>query len=166
MIRYFNRLFFFALVLMLTNCSTNKTFTILDKDFRKVEVFNQNKELVRTYYQKFNSKVTDWLNVTCVYANNKINKKKLENQENCRFTNISNSIINNRDNENDENLYSNNSSGYDNGSSKIDGSQNNQNNNLNQDENNTNEGQPNDPGELPEANNGQNFENCNDPQKC
>ncbi len=166
MIRYFNRLFFFALVLMLTNCSTNKTFTILDKDFRKVEVFNQNKELVRTYYQKFNSKVTDWLNVTCVYANNKINKKKLDNQEKCRFTNISNSIINNRNNENDENLSSNNSSGYDNGSSKIDGSQNNQNNNLNQDENNTNEGQPNDPGELPEANNGQNFENCNDPQKC
>ena len=166
MIRYFNRLFFFALVLMLTNCSTNKTFTILDKDFRKVEVFNQNKELVRTYYQKFNSKVTDWLNVTCVYANNKINENKLESQEKCRFTNISNSIINNRNNENDENLSSNNSSGYDNDSSKIDESQNNQNNNLNQDENNTNEGQPNDPGELPEANNGQNFENCNDPQKC
>ena len=166
MISFFNRLIFFFLVLTLTNCSTNKTVTSLDKDFRKVEIFNQNKELVRTYYQKFNSKVADWLNVTCVYANNKINKKKIENQENCRFTNISNSIINNRNNENDENLYSNNSSGYDNDSSKIDESQNNQNNNLNQDENNNNEGQPNNPGELPEANNGQNFENCNDPQKC
>ncbi len=166
MISFFNRLIFFLLVLTLTNCSTNKTFTSLDKDFRKVEIFNQNKELVRTYYQKFNSKVADWLNVTCVYANNKINKKKLENQENCRFTNISNSIINNRNNENDENLYSNNSSGYDNGSSKIDGSQNNQNNNLNQVENNINESQPNNPGELPEANHGQSFENCNDPQKC
>ena len=33
-------------------------------------------------------------------------------------------------------------------------------------QNNNNEGQPNNPGELPEANNGQNFENCNDPQKC
>ena len=166
MISFFNRLIFFLLVLTLTNCSTNKTFTTLDKDFRKVDVFNQNKEVVRTYYQKFNSKVSDWLNVTCVYAYNKINKKILENQEKCRFTNISNSIINNRNNESDENFSSNNSSGYDNDSSKIDNNQNNQNNNSNQDENNINEGQPNNPGELPEANNGQNFENCNDPQKC
>ena len=166
MISFFNRLIFFLLVLTLTNCSTNKTFTTLDKDFRKVDVFNQNKEVVRTYYQKFNSKVSDWLNVTCVYAYNKINKKILENQEKCRFTNISNSIINNRNKESNENFSINNSSKYDNGSSKIDESQNNQNNNSNQDENNINEGQPNNPGELPEANNGQNFENCNDPQKC
>ena len=166
MISFFNRLIFFLLVLTLTNCSTNKTFTILDKDFRKVEVFNQNKELVRAYYQKFNSKVADWLNVTCVYANNKLNKKKLENQEKCRFTNISNSIIHNRNKESDENFSSNNSSGYNNGSSKIDENQNNQNDNSNQDKNNIDEGQLNNPGELPEANNGQNFENCNDFQKC
>ena len=166
MIRLFNRLFFLALVLTLTNCSTNKSFTILDKDFRKVEVFNQNKELVKTYYQKFNSTVSDWLNVTCVYAKNKINKKKLENHEKCRFTNISNSIINNRNDESDENFSSNNSSEYNKGSSMIEESQNNQNNNSNQDEKNINEGQSNNPAELPEANNGQNFENCNDPQKC
>ena len=166
MISFFYRLFFLVLVLTLTNCSTNKNFTILDKDFRKVEIFNQNKELVRTYYQKFNSKVTDWLNVTCVYANNKINNKRLENKEKCRFTNISNSIINNRNKESNENFSINNSSKYDNGSSKIDESQNNQNNNSNQDEKNINEGQSNNPAELPEANIGQNFENCNDPQKC
>ena len=110
MISFFYRLFFLVLVLTLTNCSTNKNFTILDKDFRKVEIFNQNKELVRTYYQKFNSKVTDWLNVTCVYANNKINNKRLENKEKCRFTNISNSIINNRNKESNENFSINNSS--------------------------------------------------------
>ena len=166
MISFFNRLIFFLLVLTLTNCSTNKTFTTLDKDFRKVDVFNQNKEVVRTYYQKFNSKVSDWLNVTCVYAYNKINKKILENQEKCRFTNISNSIINNRNDESDENFSSNNSSEYNKGSSMIEESQNNQNNNSNQDEKNINEGQSNNPAELPEANIGQNFENCNDPQKC
>ena len=38
MISFFNRLIFFLLVLTLTNCSTNKTFTTLDKDFRKVDV--------------------------------------------------------------------------------------------------------------------------------
>ena len=48
----------------------------------------------------------------------------------------------------------------------IEESQNNQNNNSNQDEKNINEGQSNNPAELPEANIGQNFENCNDPQKC
>tara|TARA_B100000886_G_C20355536_1_gene462811 strand:+ start:480 stop:989 length:510 start_codon:yes stop_codon:yes gene_type:complete len=166
----FKNIFLCAITIcIISNCTTNKTFTEIDQDTRQVEVFNQNKKLVKTYYQKFNSKVAKWLNVTCVFANNKLSKKKLNDLDACKFTSLSNSIISNKNRETDQNFANKNLTGdnkYQNNQSNN--LNENQNNNLNgnQSENFNNEGQFQNPEEFTEENHGQEFENCNDPQKC
>ena len=154
MIRFKNIILCVGMILFLSNCTTNKTFTKIGEDIRQVDVFNQNKKLVKTYYQKFNSNVTEWLNVTCVFTNNKINRNKLENLDECKFTNLSMSIIHNKNKQTNQNSSKNETSDYDNS----------QNNNSN--ENDNNEGQSNNPGMLPQENHNQEFEKCNDPTKC
>ena len=154
MIRFKNIILCVGMILFLSNCTTNKTFTKIGEDIRQVDVFNQNKKLVKTYYQKFNSKVAEWLNVTCVFTNNKINSNKLVYFDECKFTNLSKSIIHNKDKETNETLSKNETF-------KYNGSQNN-----NSNENDNNDGELNNPGILPQENHNQDFNKCNDPTKC
>ena len=67
MIRKSNALIIFVTISLLSGCS-NKSFTNISSDLRKVDVLNKNKEIVKTYYQAFNKKVYDWLNVTCDFT--------------------------------------------------------------------------------------------------
>ena len=94
MIRYVNALVIFVAISLLSGCS-NKSFTNVSSDLRKVDVLNKNKEIVKTYYQAFNKKVYDWLNVTCDFT-----KKKFKKIEDCKLTQLSKSFIKNQENEN------------------------------------------------------------------
>ena len=94
MIRYANALVIFVTISLLSGCS-NKSFTNVSSDLRKVDVLNKNKEIVKTYYQGFNKKVYDWLNVTCNFT-----KKKFKKIEDCKLTHLSKSFIKNQENEN------------------------------------------------------------------
>ena len=91
MIRYANALVIFVTISLLSGCS-NKSFTNLSSDLRKVDVLNKNKEIVKTYYQAFNKKVYDWLNVTCDFT-----KKKFKKIEDCKLTQLSKSFIRNHE---------------------------------------------------------------------
>ena len=84
----------FVMIFLLSGCS-NKSFTNISSDLRKVDVLNKNKEIVKTYYQAFNKKVYDWLNVTCDFT-----KKKFKKIEDCKLTQLSRSFIKNQENEN------------------------------------------------------------------
>ncbi|MDA9743189.1 hypothetical protein N9U90_00920 [Candidatus Pelagibacter sp.] len=96
MIRKVNVLVIFVTISLslLSGCS-NKSFTNVSSDLRKVDVLNKNKEIVKTYYQAFNKKVYDWLNVTCDFT-----KKKFKKIEDCKLTQLSKSFIKNHENEN------------------------------------------------------------------
>ena len=94
MIRKGNALVIFVTISLLSGCS-NKSFTNISSDLRKVDVLNKNKEIVKTYYQAFNKKVYDWLNVTCDFT-----KKKFKKIEDCKLTQLSKSFIKNQENEN------------------------------------------------------------------
>ena len=94
MIRTHKALVIFVIIFLLSGCS-NKSFTNISSDLRKVDVLNKNNETVKTYYQAFNKKVYDWLNVTCDFT-----KKKFKKIENCKLTQLSRSFIKNRENEN------------------------------------------------------------------
>ena len=87
--------FFFcaALFFIISNCTSNKTYTRLSQDFRQVEVFNQDKKKVKTYYQLFNKKTYHWLDVTCNFK-----KKDFIRRENCELTQLSKSFIKNQEN--------------------------------------------------------------------
>ena len=91
MIRYSNALVIFVTISLLSGCS-NKSFTNVSSDLRKVDVLNKNKEIVKTYYQAFNKKVYDWLNVTCDFT-----KKKFKKIEDCKLTQLSKSFIRNHE---------------------------------------------------------------------
>ena len=91
MIRYANALVIFVTISLLSGCS-NKSFTNVSSDLRKVDVLNKNKEIVKTYYQAFNKKVYDWLNVTCDFT-----KKKFTKIEDCKLTQLSKSFIRNHE---------------------------------------------------------------------
>ena len=91
MIRYANVLVIFVTIFLLSGCS-NKSFTNVSSDLRKVDVLNKNKEIVKTYYQAFNKKVYDWLNVTCDFT-----KKKFKKIEDCKLTQLSKSFIRNHE---------------------------------------------------------------------
>ena len=91
MIRYANALVIFVTISLLSGCS-NKSFTNVSSDLRKVDVLNKNKEIVKTYYQAFNKKVYDWLNVTCNFT-----KKKSKKIEDCKLTQLSKSFIRNHE---------------------------------------------------------------------
>ena len=93
MIRYANALVIFVTISLLSGCS-NKSFTNVSSDLRKVDVLNKNKEIVKTYYQAFNKKVYDWLNVTCDFT-----KKKFKKIEDCKLTQLSKSFIKKQENE-------------------------------------------------------------------
>ena len=161
MIRLRNFFFFTIIFFIISSCTTNTTYTKKSQDIRQVDVFNQNKKLVKTYYQKFNSKVAKWLNVTCVFTNNKVNRNKLRNLDECKFTNLSKSIINNKNKETDQNFsnkdFTTNNNDYNNQNESL---------NENENENLNDENQSHNPGELPEENHSQQFENCNDPRNC
>ncbi len=94
MIRKGNALVIFLTISLLSGCS-NKSFTNISSDLRKVDVLNKNKEIVKTNYQAFNKKVYDWLNVTCDFT-----KKKFKKIEDCKLTQLSKSFIKNQENEN------------------------------------------------------------------
>ena len=94
MIRKVNTLVIFVTISLLSGCS-NKSFTNISSDLRKVDVLNKNKEIVKTYYQAFNKKVHDWLNVTCDFT-----KIKFKKTEDCKLTQLSKSFIKNHENEN------------------------------------------------------------------
>ena len=89
--------FFFcaALFFIISNCTSNKTYTRLSQDFRQVEVFNQDKKKVKTYYQLFNKKTYHWLDVTCNFK-----KKDFIRRENCELTQLSKSFIKNQESKN------------------------------------------------------------------
>ena len=91
MIRYVNALVIFVAISLLSGCS-NKSFTNISSDLRKVDVLNKNKEIVITYYQAFNKKVYNWLNVTCDFT-----KKKFKKIEDCKLTQLSKSFIRNHE---------------------------------------------------------------------
>ena len=122
MIRKRNALVIFVIVVLLSGCS-NKSFTNISSDLRKVDVLNKNKEVVKTYYQAFNKKVYDWLNVTCDFT-----KKKFKNIDDCKLTQLSKSFIKNQENENSSensnlNIYSNKSSSSNERNSKLNNNQ-------------------------------------------
>ncbi len=94
MIRKHKVLVIFMIIFLLSGCS-NKSFTNISSDLRKVDVLNKNNETVKTYYQAFNKKVYDWLNVTCDFT-----KKKFKKIEDCKLTQLSKSFIKNQENEN------------------------------------------------------------------
>ena len=94
MIRTHKVLVIFMIIFLLSGCS-NKSFTNISSDLRKVDVLNKNEEIVKTYYQAFNKKVYDWLNVTCDFT-----KKKFKKIEDCKLTQLSKSFIKNQENEN------------------------------------------------------------------
>ena len=81
----------FVMIFLLSGCS-NKSFTNISSDLRKVDVLNKNKEIVKTYYQAFNKKVYNWLNVTCDFT-----KKKFKKIEDCKLTQLSKSFIRNHE---------------------------------------------------------------------
>ena len=93
MIRTHKVLVIFMIIFLLSGCS-NKSFTNISSDLRKVDVLNKNNETVKTYYQAFNKKVYDWLNVTCDFT-----KKKFKKIEDCKLTQLSKSFIKNQENE-------------------------------------------------------------------
>ena len=114
MIRKHNTLVIFMILVLSSGCS-NKSFTNISSDLRKVDVLNKNKEVVKTYYQAFNKKVYDWLDVTCDFA-----KKKFKNIEDCKLTQLSKSFIKNQENENSNfNIDSNNNSSSNERNSKL-----------------------------------------------
>ena len=114
MIRKHNTLVIFMILVLSSGCS-NKSFTNISSDLRKVDVLNKNKEVVKTYYQAFNKKVYDWLNVTCDFT-----KKKFKNIEDCKLTQLSKSFIKNQENENSNfNIDSNNNSSSNERNSKL-----------------------------------------------
>ena len=93
MIRTHKVLVIFMIIFLLSGCS-NKSFTNISSDLRKVDVLNKNNETVKTYYQAFNKKVYDWLNVTCDFT-----KKKFKKIEDCKLTQLSKSFIKKQENE-------------------------------------------------------------------
>ena len=93
MIRTHKALVIFVIIFLLSGCS-NKSITNISSDLRKVDVLNKNKEIVKTYYQAFNKKVYDWLNVTCDFT-----KKKFKKIEDCKLTQLSKSFIKKQENE-------------------------------------------------------------------
>ena len=136
---------------MLMGCS-NKTITNLPSDFRQINLLDKNKDVVKTYYQSFNDQIYEWINISCEFT-----KKKFKNINDCKFTEISKSILKKyKHSESPQN------SNIDISNSNNDmGQSNNQGNQLNNPSNPL-EGNP---GQAP-ANPGQTPENCNDPQKC
>ena len=151
MIRKYIILSCFITSLMLVGCS-NKTIANLSSDFRQIDLLDKNKDVVKTYYQSFNDQIYEWINISCEFT-----KKKFKNIDDCKFTEISKSILKkyknseSPQNSNIDSLNSNNDMGQSN-------NQGNQLNNLS----NPPEGNP---GQTP-ANPGRTPENCNDPQKC
>ena len=93
MIRTHKALVIFVIIFLLSGCS-NKSITNISSDLRKVDVLNKNKEIVKTFYQAFNKKVYDWLNVTCDFT-----KKKFKKIEDCKLTQLSKSFIKKQENE-------------------------------------------------------------------
>ena len=151
MIRKYIILSSFITSLMLVGCS-NKSVTNLSSDFRQIDLLDKNKDVVKTYYQSFNDQIYEWINISCEFT-----KKKLKNINDCKFTDISKSILKKyKHSESPQN------SNIDTSNSNNDiGQNNNQGNQLNNPSNSP-EGIP---GQAP-ANPGQTPENCNDPQKC
>ena len=141
----------FITSLMLVGCS-NKSVTNLSSDFRQIDLLDKNKDVIKTYYQSFNDQIYEWINISCEFT-----KKKLKNINDCKFTDISKSILKKyKHSESPQN------SNIDTSNSNNDiGQSNNQGNQLNN-PSNPPEGNP---GQAP-ANPGQTPENCNDPQKC
>ncbi len=159
MIRKQNALIICVIIFLLSGCS-NKSITNISNDLRKVDVLNKNKEIVKTYYQAFNNKVYDWLNVTCDFT-----KKKFKKIQDCKLTQFSKSFIKKQENENSTvNIASNKSpssnernleSNGDNNQAPSDNPPNNNNEPAEENFNNP-----------PQENMEQQFENCNDPQRC
>ena len=141
----------FITSLMLVGCS-NKTVTNLSSDFRQIDLLDKNKDVVKTYYQSFNDQIYEWINISCEFT-----KKKFKNINDCKFTEISKSILKKyKQSESPQNSNINTSN-----SNNDMGQSNNQGNQLNN-PSNPPEGNP---GQTP-GNPGQTPENCNDPQRC
>ena len=83
----------FLILPVLIGCS-NKSITNISDDFRQVDLLNKNKQVVKTYYQSFNKKVYDWLEVSCDFIN-----KEIKIVQSCKLTELSKSFIKNHESE-------------------------------------------------------------------
>ena len=139
--------------ILVANCTANKSYTNITKNLRQVDIINNNKQIVKTYYQSFNSKIYEWFVVTCDFSN-----KKFYNIDYCKLTSPSKLLIKNKET-NDISYASN-------------GNISQKNNNLynyknsNNNKNNNNDNKNIDQNFLPGDNPTPGFDNCNDPQKC
>ena len=84
----------FLMLPVLIGCS-NKSITNISDDIRQVDLLNKNKQVVKTYYQSFNKKVYDWLEVSCDFIN-----KEIKIIQSCELTELSKSFIKNHESEN------------------------------------------------------------------
>ena len=146
--------------ILVANCTANKSYTNITKNLRQVDIINNNKQIVKTYYQSFNRKIYEWLVVTCDFS-----IKRFYNIDSCELTNPSKLLIKKKENNDTSYASNNNISQKNNNSHNYKNSNDNKNNN-NENENNNNDNENNDNNSLPGDNPNQGFDNCNDPQKC
>ncbi|MDA9682980.1 hypothetical protein N9U23_03740 [Candidatus Pelagibacter sp.] len=138
--------------IILVSCS-NKKVTNLSNDFRQIDLLNKNKVVVKTYYQSFNNQIYDWINVSC-----NVLKKTLKEIYDCRLTEVSKTILKRNKEGNPQQI------------SNADTA--NSNNSIEQNNNQKKQSSvPNFPAEEnfstpPEQILNNQFENCNDPEKC
>ena len=141
---------FLILFFILPNCSTKQSFTSVSKDLRQIDIISyEDKKVVKTYYQAFNKKIYEWVNVTCVLMQKRIEIKDIDD---CSLTKLSKLLIQNKESGDDTKISENSETIISNNSNKEN----------EKSENN----QPNLPGQTPDEIQNQDFNECNDFQKC
>ncbi len=138
-------------------CS-NKTVTNLSGYFRQIDLLDKNNKVVKTYYQSFNNQIYEWINISCEFA-----KKNFKKIDDCKFTEITKLNLK-KNKEGVSPQISNNV--VSNSNTLISGNNNQGNNQPTNQPNNTKEPAEENFNNPPQENMGQEFENCDDPQRC
>ena len=155
-LRYIH-LFYLLLFIVLSNCSTKQTFTKLSKNLRQIDIISyEDKEVVKTYYQGFNERIYEWVDVTCDFIQTRFGLRRIDN---CTLTKLSKSLIKNKESKTDSEVAKRSELNQEKSELTQENYSSNENENLEQNQSNT-------PGQLPNEIQGQDFEECNDPQKC
>ena len=78
------RFWIIIFILTLTSCS-NIEIVKINQDIKRIDKFNSNGEIVKSYFKKFDKETNQWLLVDCIYDT----KTKVLKSNECEFTDIS-----------------------------------------------------------------------------
>ena len=143
-------LFYFILFFMLPNCSTKQSFISLSKDLRQIDIISyEDKKVIKTYYQTFNKKIYEWVNVSCEFIQTRFETKEIKD---CSLTKLSKLLIKKKESVSELVVSKN---------TELNISK-----NVSKESEKTEDNQPIEPDQLPNEIESQDFDECNDPQKC